>query len=108
MIVACPVCRVPVNLPEPWPHPGYTCACGAAVAIGAVVAPAAAPASAFDLADEPVRVHLRNRSTVSDAFGQGLGSELGRLFAKLLVGLAGLATVAAAIVIAARAWRPGH
>jgi len=100
--VICPHCVAPTVLPDPWPHPGYTCPrCGATVPLvpPAAAAPAPPAPDALDFtADEPSRSRRARRPDPgSTGFAFGFGQELGRSAAQLLTGCVVFAILAAVI-----------
>ena len=89
--VTCPTCLTPATLPDPWPHPGFTCSrCGATVAL--TPAPAPAPPAPFDL-PEPEERPLRHRSRERSRNR----SSRGGVFKTMFVG--GLGCLAAVVLV---------
>lgn len=99
--VACPRCLRATVLPEPWPHAGFVCACGATVAVAGAT-PAAPEPNPFAVGDGPparparrdyAPARPRQAGHGSSAFMTMLGGSLG-CFAGVVVVLVGLAFLA--------------
>lgn len=89
--VLCPRCTKATTLPDPWPHPGYTCPhCGAVVSLAPAPSPPPPPAPAA-----PVQIVYRDATpaggTTARAFGSAFGGSMGCLAAMFLVFVAVLA-----------------
>jgi hypothetical protein len=82
--ILCPACTRPTTLPDPWPHPSYTCPhCGAVVALAAPAPPPPPPT--------PVQhVHYtHSEPAAGEAFGTMFRGSLG-CFAAMAVVLFGI------------------
>jgi hypothetical protein len=83
MHVICPQCSTPSVLPDPWPHPGYTCPhCSAPVSLGFQTGYPAPPARAG-----------RGPSKRRNAFGDGFEGAFGCALALIVMGVAAVVAV---------------
>lgn len=84
--ILCPSCTRPTTLPDPWPHPSYTCPhCGAVVALSATppLPPPSSPPPAPLPPSEPQYVHTTyaDHTTAGSTFGRVFGGSMGCLAA---------------------------
>lgn len=114
--VVCPHCAAPTVLPDPWPHPGFTCPrCRATVAFAlppAPPAPVEPPPDPLDFADDeparPRRYRARGDSPVATGFELGFGQELGRQFAHFIVGCGTFLLIGGVIAFCLAMWLSGR